>query len=58
MSGECEKENISLRDMLSQVVESFVFPDGCLDLGRDDQDAFIDTLEEKINEWIRNQHVR
>lgn len=43
----------NLKSIISEVVELFVFPDGCLDLGRDEQEAFIATLVERINEFIK-----
>lgn len=42
----------TLKDVISEVVQSFLFPDGCLDLGVDEQEVFIETLNEEINEWM------
>lgn len=51
MSDECEKcGEEMLREIINKTVEDFVFPDGCLDLERDEQNAFIGTLVERIKE--------
>lgn len=43
----------TLSDLITEVVEKFVFPDGCLDLGSEEQEIFICSLEERIDEWIK-----
>ena len=51
MSGDCQNcGEEKLREIIAQTIEDFVFPDGCLDLERDEQDAFIGTLAERIKE--------
>ena len=42
-----------LKAIISEVVELFVFPDGCLDLDIEEQDAFIKTLVERIKEEFK-----
>ena len=41
-----------LEKIITDVVELFVFPDGCLDLGRDEQSAFIGTLADEIMDQL------
>lgn len=52
MSNYGDNEENDLKNIISEVVELFVFPDGCLDLGRDEQEAFIGSLYEKISKFI------
>jgi|GEM_PF-4857820 hypothetical protein len=43
-----DKDEQKINELIRRVVDQFKFPDGCLDLGYDDQEDFIAALTMEI----------
>ncbi len=55
-NGLMMKNKDNLEKIIANVINKFIFPDGCLDLGGDEQSAFAGTLADEIMEkWVDDE---